>query len=161
LDLYRQTLETTYPGKAVAGVGYYMMPKKQLVTADFDEIPNKNLIKHIEKPVAAVKLDKKIQHSYDFRMKEIRNGHIEEAETMDILKVSDCYYTHQDDQDKELCPLPVDIKSKGKGKAKEIVSITKKSEYIFRPSKKPSFDNEKKEPAETPTSHPVLKGRLK
>ena len=161
LDLYRQTLETTYPGKTVAGVGYYMMPKKQLVTADFDEIPNKNLIKHIEKPVATVKLDKKIQHSYDFRMKEILKGHIEEAETMDILKVNDCYYTHQDDQGKELCPLPVDIKSKGKGKAKEIVSITKKSEYVFRPSKKPSFDDNKKEPAETPTSHPVLKGRLK
>ena len=161
LDLYRQTVETTYPGKTVAGVGYYMMPKKQLVTADFDEIPNKNLIKHIEKPVATVKLDKKIQHSYDFRMKEILKGHIEEAETMDILKVNDCYYTHQDDQGKELCPLPVDIKSKGKGKAKEIVSITKKSEYVFRPSKKPSFDDNKKEPAETPTSHPVLKGRLK
>ena len=53
------------------------------------------------------------------------------------------------------------IKEEGKKNAKEIVSITKKSEYIFRPSKKPSFDDNKKEPSETPTSHPVLKGRLK
>jgi hypothetical protein len=60
-----------------------------------------------------------------------------------------------------MCPLAVEIKEEGKKNAKEIVSIIKKSEYIFLPSKKPSFDDNKKESSETPTSHPVLKGRLK
>lgn len=161
LELYRQSVMATYPDKTVAGVGYYMMPKKQLITTDFDEIADMSLIKHIDKPAVTVTLGKRIQHSYDFRIKEIQKGHIEEAETMDIYKVEDCYYTHQEDANKEMCPLAVEIKEEGKKNAKEIVSIIKKSEYIFRPSKKPSFDDNKKEPSETPTSHPVLKGRLK
>ena len=47
LELYRQTVKTTYPDKEVAGVGYYIMPRKQLLTSDFDELPGKEIVKHI------------------------------------------------------------------------------------------------------------------
>lgn len=161
LELYRQSVIAAYPGKEVAGVGYYIMPKKQLITSDFDEIPESDLIKRIDAPESAVTLEDKIQHSYKYRMNEIKKGHIEEAEMMDIMNVEDCYYTHQDDKDKELCPLSVESKGEGRGKSRTIVAIIKNSEYVFRPSKKPSFDDNKKEPSETPTSHPILKGRLK
>ena len=159
LELYRQTVLATYPGKKVAGVGYYLMPLKQLISCDFDELPNSTLIKHIDH--AEGNLFEKIQNSYKYRMEEIRKGHIEEAEMMEMLDVEDCYYAKQQSDDENLCPLEVDEKTQGRGDAKEIVSVVKNSEYVFRPSRKPSYENNKKEPAETPTSHPILKGRLK
>ncbi len=160
LDLYKQAVTKTYTDKKVAGVGYYLMPKKQLITTDFDEIPNKNLIKKIDKPGSKVKLKDKIAHSFNYRMDEIRRGHIEEAEMMDIFDV-DCYYKHQDDEKKELCPISVKPIYSGTGKNKVVTAVIKNSERVFRPSKKPSFDDDSKEPCEKPTSHPVLKGRLK
>jgi hypothetical protein len=160
LDLYKQAVTKTYKDKTVAGVGYYLMPKKQLITTDFEEIPEKNLIKHIDKLEEIVKLKDKIAHSYNYRMDEIMRGHIEEAEMMDILDV-ECYYKHQDDENNELCPLSVEIKASGRGRNRVITAILKNSEKVYRPSKKPSFDDDSKEPSETPTSHPVLKGRLK
>ena len=161
LELYRQAVTATYPDKKVAGVGYYMMPQKQLITTDFDEIPEMSLIKHVDKPATAVTLEKRIQHSYDYRIKEIQKGHIEEAEMMDIINEKDSYYAHQEDADNELCPLAVEPIGKGTGKSRTIVVIIKKSEQVFRPTKKVSYDDNKKDPSETPTSHPVLKGRLK
>lgn len=160
LDLYKQAVTKTYEDKTVAGVGYYLMPKKQLITTDFEEIPEKNLIKHIDKPEGRVILKDKIAHSFNFRMAEIRRGHIEEAEMMDILNL-DCYYQHQDDENNELCPLSVEIKASGRGRNRVTTAILKNSEKVYRPSKKPSFDDVAKDPSETPTSHPVLKGRLK
>ena len=160
LDLYKQAVTKTYKDKTVAGVGYYLMPKKQLITPDFEEISEKDLIKKIEKPEEKVKLKDKIAHSFNYRMAEIRRGHIEEAEMMDILNL-DCYYKHQDDEKNELFPLSVDIKGYGRGGNRVTTAILKNSEKVYRPSKKPSFDDDSKEPSETPTSHPVLKGRLK
>ena len=160
LDLYKQAVTKTYKGKTVAGVGYYLMPKKQLITTDFDEIQNNNLIKKIDKPESKVNLKDKIAHSFNYRMAEIRRGHIEEAEMMDILNL-DCYYKHQDDEKNELFPLSVDIKGYGRGGNRVTTAILKNSEKVYRPSKKPSFDDDSKEPFEKPTSHPVLKGRLK
>lgn len=160
LDLYKQAVTKTYKDKTVAGVGYYLMPKKQLITPDFEEISEKDLIKKIEKPEEKVKLKDKIAHSFNYRMDEIRRGHIEEAEMMEIFDV-DCYYKHQDDEKKELCPISVKTTYSGKKDNKVLTSVVKNSERVFRPSKKPSFDDDSKEPSETPTSHPVLKGRLK
>ena len=160
LDLYKQAVTKTYKDKTVAGVGYYLMPKKQLITTDFEEIPEKNLIKKIEKPEEKVKLKDKIAHSFNYRMDEIRRGHIEEAEMMDMFDV-DCYYKHQNDEEKELCPISVKPFYSGKGKNKTETAVIKNPERVYRPSKKPSFDDSSKEPSETPTSHPVLKGRLK
>lgn len=157
LELYRQTVKATYPDKEVAGVGYYIMPRKQLLTSDFDELPGKKLVKHIDQ-VAESKLSEQIKNSFKYRMNEIRNGHIEEAETMEILNVAG-YYT--DLENKGLCPMSVKEKLAGKKGAKVVVSAKKESESVFRPSKKPSFDKDDKEPSDIPTSHPVLKGRLK
>ena len=159
LELYRQAVRTTYPNKDVAAVGYYLMPRKQLVTTDLEEIPNSKLVVHIDKTGSEDELIESIQHSYEYRMKEIHKGHIEEAETMDLLKVQNCYYADQENMN--LCPMAVDIKTSGRGKSKVVTAANKASESIFRPSKKPSFDNNDKEPSDIATSHPVLKGRLK
>lgn len=161
LDLYKQAVTKTYTDKTVAGVGYYLMPKKQLITTDFEEIPDKNLIKQIDKPEGEVILSDKIAHSFNYRMDEIKRGHIEEAEMMDMLGVENCYYKHQDDEHKELCPLSVKETGSGRGRNRVITAIIKNSEKVYRPSKKTSFDDDSKDPSETPTLHPVLKGRLK
>ena len=76
-------------------------------------------------------------------------GHIEEAELMDVAGID--YYT-KTDGNQDFIPLEYTDKKKKDKKA---------SEYGFRASKKKSFDNDKKEPYEIPTSHPILKGRLK
>lgn len=157
LELYRQTVKTTYPDKEVVGVGYYIMPRKQLLTSDFDELPGKTIVKHIDKDSDSELLEQ-IKNSLEYRMNEIREGHIEEAETMDILNKGG-YYAEQ--MERGLYPMSVKEKAAGRGQARRVVSAKKQSENIFRPSKKPSFDNDNKEPSDIPTSHPVLKGRLK
>ena len=158
LELYRQAVRTTYPDKEVAGVGYYLMPKQQLITTDFEEIPSTKLIRKIE-PSEDQDLFAQIQNSYAFRMGELRNGHIEEAETLDVMDDEDGYYAHISDQG--LCPLNVEEKTEGRGKNRVIVSAKKKSEQVFRPTKKTTFEKKDAEPSEIATSHPILKGRLK
>ena len=158
LALYRQAVETTYADKEVAGVGYYLMPKKQLQTTDFAEISSTRLIKRIE-PKDTAELFSKIQNSYTFRMEEIKRGHIEEGETMDFFGDADSYY--EQIEEKGLCPMDVEKGYSGSGKNKALASVIKKSEYIFKPSKKRTFEDKNLEPSEIATSHPILKGRLK
>ena len=78
---------------------------------------------------------------------------------MDVFNVNGSYYSEMSNQN--LYALEVDEKYEGRGEKKQKVAAMKKSEFIFRPSKKQSFDDAKKEPYEIPTSHPILKGRLK
>jgi hypothetical protein len=92
-------------------------------------------------------------------MDEIRRGHIEEAETVDIKEIDNCY--HAKEEDLKLYPLPVTEHPTGSGKSKEIISVTKNSESVFNPSKKFFYDDKDKEPCEIATSHAILKGRLK
>ena len=157
LELYYQTVCTTYPDKKVDGVGYYLMPKKQLVTADFPELPDSIFIKHVNK--AAGDLFGMINHSYQYRMEEIRKGHIEEAEMMELANVDNCYYADQ--LSRNLLPLDVDEKTAGNGSDKQIVSAIKKTERVFQSSNKPFYEDKDKEANEKPTSHSILKGRLK
>ena len=152
LELYREAVKQTYAGKDVAAVGYYMMPRKQLITSDYDEISGSKLIKHVDSGNVTTPLIQQIRNSYAFRMEEIRRGHIEEAETMDVMNTEGGYYKAQEDE--KLCPLSVELKDK-KTKA------YKKSEQVFNPSKKFSFEDNTKEPYEIATSHAILKGRLK
>ena len=147
LELYRQAVLQTYDSETVAGVAYYLMPRRQLLTSDFPEIPNSRLISHIDK--AASNLFEQIQNSYEFRMDELRRGHIEEAE---MQVVSDVGGYYDNIKLMGLCPLDVDVK-------KDIA--TKKSEQIFKQSKKQTFEKANIEPSEKATSHPILKGRLK
>lgn len=157
LALYRKAIETTYPDKKVAGVGYYLMPKKQLLTTDFDEIPHTSLIQRIE-PTNRDSLFQQIQNSYEFRMAEIKHGHIEEGETMDFFNDADSYYGQTENL--RLCPILEETWS-GRGKNRVKSAAIKESEQIFKPSKKKPFEDKKQEPAEIATSHPILKGRLK
>lgn len=152
LELYREAVKQSYTGKDVAAVGYYMMPRKQLITCDYDEISGSKLIKHVDSAHVATPLIQQIKNSYAYRMDEIRRGHIEEAETMDVMNIEGSYYKAQETE--ELCPLSVELKDK-KTKA------YKDSEHVFNPSKKFSFDDKKKDPCEKATSHAILKGRLK
>ena len=159
LELYREAVKQMYTGKDVAAVGYYMMPRKQLITSDYDEISGSKLIKHVDPANIIVPLIQQIKNSYAFRMDEIRRGHIEEAETVDIKDIDNCY--HAKEEELGLCPLSVTEKTTGRGKSKQLISVTKESEHVFNPSKKVSFEDEKKEPCEIATSHAILKGRLK
>lgn len=159
LELYREAVKAYYAGKDVAAVGYYMMPRKQLLTSDYDEIPDSKLIKHIAPAPITTTLFEQIRNSYRFRMEEIRRGHIEEAETMEMKDDVTCYYSNEERLN--LCPLSVDEKFAGRGDSKQLVSAIKQSEHVFNPSKKVSFEDDKKDPCEIATSHAILKGRLK
>lgn len=158
LELYRQTVKATYPDKDVAGVGYYLMPKKQLFTADFTEIPGSKLIKRVNTSIDKT-LYEQIKNSYVFRMEELRKGHIEEAETMDVFDDADGYYAQT--LSRNLCPLSVTEKTEGRGENKTVVAAKKNSEQVFKPSKKIDFEKVDALPSEIATSHPILKGRLK
>lgn len=159
LELYREAVKKAWPGKDVASVGYYMMPRKQLITSDYPEISGSKLIKHVNPADITVPLIQQIKNSYEFRMAEIRRGHIEEAETVDIKDIDSCYHAKEESQG--LCPLSVTEKTMGRGQFRQIISVTKDSEHVFIPSKKFSFENCSKEPCEIPTSHAILKVRLK
>ena len=140
LELYRQAVSNFYE-KEVKGVGYYMMPKQQLFTTDF--VSWNNLIVNVSS--SSVNLFDQIQNSFEFRKKELQGGHIEEGELMELIG---CDYVNAP-SGSNLFTLEKDKKGK------------KASEYVFRPTKKKTFDFDKKEPNETLTSHPILKGRLK
>lgn len=141
LELYKQAVKKS-TGKKVKGVGYYMMPMKKLFTTDFPAWDDKI----IQVATTSKALFTKIKNSYTFRKKELKSKKIEEAEMMDVAG----YGYFDDIANKEL--LPLEVKDK---------SSIKKSEYVFKPSRKRSYEDANKEPYETPTSHPVLKGRLK
>lgn len=157
LELYRQAVRATYQDKQVRGVGYYIMPHKMLLTSDFDEISGSRLVKHVESEVT--NLFELIKNSYKFRMEELKRGHIEEAEEIDIKDNADCYYAQQKKQN--LCPLNVTEKSAGRGANKQLVFVKKDSNSVFRPSKKSKFENEEFAPSEKSTRNAILKGRLK
>ena len=156
LELYRRIVRAAYPDADVAGVGYYLMPKKMLATSDFEAIPGSKLIDHID--AAKTELFGQIQNSFEFRMDELRKGHIEEAEMSDVLNIDGSYASKADE--KNLCPVG-QPKYEGRGSNRQLVAIVKESQKIFKPSKKVQFENKKEEPSEVATTHAVLKGRLK
>lgn len=148
LELYRQAVRETYL-KNVRGVGYYIMSKKKLITSDWEDIPESVLIESVKKTTTNPEaLFEQIKRSYKFRMDELNRGHIEEAEELDPRGVESCYYAQQEKLG--LCPLSINDQTKGK-----------KSNSVFRPSRKPKYHENKSEPAEIPTRNAILKGRLK
>ena len=157
LELYRQAVCETYKGKQVRGVGYYIMPRKMLLTNDFDEISGSKLVKRIESK--DTNLFEQIKNAYAYRMEELKRGHVEEAEEIDIKENAGCYYARQ--EERNLCPLGVTEKSAGKGANKQLVSVKKDSNNVFRPSKKTKFENKDLAPSEKSTRNAILKGRLK
>ena len=92
-------------------------------------------------------------------MAEIKRGHIEEGEMMDFLGDDESYYGKTIVEG--LVPLKVKEETEGGGKNKITTAIIKESQYVFKPSKKRTFEDSKLEPSEKATTHPILKGRLK
>ncbi len=149
LELYRQTIIKTYPKKEVKGVGYYIMPMQTLYTTDFDSW--KTCIKKVNAGAEST-LFKQIQKSYEFRKAELSEGKIEDGE---LMSLTSCLYAEKeiDKENPENNLIPLERNDQDK--------TLKASEYVFLPTKKKTRDYAPKEPNETPTSHSILKGRVK
>ena len=161
LELYRQAVNVA-ESCGVAAVGYYLMPRKQLITCDyedyFDPSDNHKLIHRITPADTA--LFAQLQSSYQLRMDEIKAGCIEEGEMMDFFGVDGCYYSQQDK--KGLYPLDVKLGyDNPRSKSKVVISAVKESETVYSNSNKATFNNGDKAPSETPISYAILKDRLK
>lgn len=151
LELYSRVAKEIYGADKVEGVGYYLMPKRQLVTSDFDEIPESKQIVHVNKEDTS-DLFAKIENSYKFRMEELRRGHIEEGELQDFEGDTDSYYGQITPQ--VLLPIDIDVKPRSH-------TAVKQSVKVYKNVPKKTFDDNSKDPQETPTTYPILKGRLK
>jgi hypothetical protein len=92
-----------------------------------------------------------VQYSYAYRRDELNQGFVEDSELEEIKKLN---YTTSSTQDKPHYPLDVAYKTNG----------LKGCPYVK--TDKPPFAKKKtewgtaKEPKETKTTHPILKGRL-
>ncbi len=168
LELYRRELEQQ--GKKVSAVGYYLMPKCQLVTSDYDTLKdgpdNQVIIQHIEPPQDA-NLFKQIQNSIAQRRFEISEGDIEEGEEMDIKELP---YSQELLNGTNMLVVGTIKRKKPtqKNPNPPVEAINKKSNMVFVNKPKSRFtkektnhENEKASPNEKPTTYPLMKGRLK
>lgn len=167
LDLYRKELEES--GKMVSAVGYYLMPKCQLDTPDFETYKDKHIdkiiINHIDPP-QGIDIFTQIENSVKQRRDEIENGSIEEGEGMDILQLpySQAYIKHggmllvgqaQKKRATKVYPSPaIDAIIKDSPKI-----FTAKPEMLF--TKTYEFSKNDTPLNETETTYPLMKGRLK
>ena len=170
LELYRKELEEK---ETVSAVGYYLMPKCQLQTSDYDTLKDENgriIIQHIDAPQDA-QLFKQIKNSYNQRMNEIRAGEIEEGEEMDI---KDLPYAKAYLEGENKLLLVGKQKITGGPTKKEperpycTESIQKESKKVFTNmpesrfrSKTGGYENNNVPMNEKPTTYPLMKGRLK
>ncbi len=107
LELYRQAVQVQYADQRVAGVGYFLMAQSTLLTTDFSSDRENTHIQHVEptKGTDASLIDK-LKNAYEFRMKELKQGHIEEAEEMDMSTEEGCYL--QQEETDHLYPIKDD-----------------------------------------------------
>lgn len=133
LEIYRAALEAE--GKTVVATGYYLMPLCLLYTCDTDIISGTN-VKAVKCDPVVNDLRRSIQNSFRYRMQEIRNGLVEEAENMPLKDGGISRY-YDDTKEKELVPLD---------KIKKFPFTNKKRKI-----------NSKSEQ----TTHPIQKGRVK
>ena len=149
LELYKQAAELHYQAR-VAGVAYYLFPKKTLYTVDF---PESDHISHIEvnTPNDDDTLFEEIKNSYTYRRNELSNGVIEESELKEIKKIA---YDLANSNETPLYPLEPDYDN----------NKLKSCPYVK--TEKPPFAKKKadwkksKDPKDIKTTHPILKGRL-
>lgn len=167
LELYRR--ELLAQGKQVSAVGYYLFPKCVLETPDFDTLKDTDgmvIINHIEPPHNA-DMFIQIQKSVMQRRNELKNGIIEEGEGMDIMPLPYAQRLMKGDN------LLMTGKAKKPRTTKanpnpQIESIIKESNKVFtnKPESRFSrtfleFSNDSTPLEETPTTYPLMKGRLK
>ncbi len=150
LELYREAAQQHY-GLKVAGVAYYLFPKMTLFTTDFPAIDHVWKVKVKTGDDNKATLFDEVQYSYAYRRDELNQGFVEDSELEEIEKLN---YTTSGTPDKPHYPLDVAYKTKG----------LKGCPYVK--TEKPPFAKKKvdwktsKDPKETKTTHPVLKGRL-
>lgn len=167
LELYRQ--ELLAQGKQVSAVGYYLFPKCVLETPDYETLKDADgsvMINHIETP-HDVSVFELIQNSVKQRRNELQRGIIEEGEGMDVLSLP---YAQQLIARDNLLTIGK-VKSPQATKANpepQIEAIVKESNKVF--TNKPEsrffrtfleFSNDNTPLEETPTTYPLMKGRLK
>lgn len=167
LELYRR--ELIAQGKKVSAVGYYLFPKCVLETSDYETLKDadgKIIINHIDTPQDA-DIFKQIEKSITQRRKELQEGNIEEGEGMDV---KDLPYFQKLIKGENMLWIGNVAKDKVTKKNPDppIKSITKESNKVF--TNKPvsrfqktydNFDSTQSPLEETPTTYPLLKGRLK
>ncbi len=149
LILYQQAAEKHY-GTTVAGVAYYLFPKMTLYTTDFSESDHVRHIK-VKSDATGRKPDEEIQNSYIYRRESLNEGFVEDSE---LKNIEDLAYSKASNQRTPLYPLDEDYRSKG---LKSCPYVKVDAPPFVK--KKPKW-NTPKDPKETKTTHPILKGRL-
>ena len=153
LELYKQVLLASE--EQVGKTAYYILPDAQLISYD-DFIGNKDHIKKIDKPANYATLFSWIKNSFEFRKNELSSGKIEEGEqlsfistkidatTGELQNIINLDYLNK----KDVVELETDYNDKGL-KGSPYVSVKKKKSY------------QKVSIKEKPTTHKILKGRIK
>ena len=149
LELYKQAAQLHF-GNKVAGVAYYLFPKKTLYTTDFSNSENIREVK-INTADEKRKLYKEVQNSYEYRRKELDHGRIEESE---LTKLETIPYYEDNNTDTPLYCLEPDYNNK-ELKGCPYVKVGKPP-FV----KKKGSWNKPQNPKEIKTTHPILKGRL-
>ncbi|MBO7480853.1 MAG: PD-(D/E)XK nuclease family protein [Bacteroidales bacterium] len=149
LELYKRVLLAK--GEKVGSTAYYILPEAQLISYD-DFDGEKDHIKKIDKPANYVSLFTMIQNSFKFRKEELGNGKIEEGEMLPLIIIDDTTGTPKNNLEyldqKGVVELETDYNEKNL-KGSPYVSVKKKKSY------------QKVSIKEKPTTHKILKGRIK
>ena len=126
------------------------MAQAVLYTSDYSDYfkANKKLINKLDRKNESGDVLTKLKNSIAYRMKELEEGTIEEAELLDLSEKEGGYYNCQTDNDL----LPLEVKDK---------TDIKTTTYVYNKASKHSFGEDKKTPNEVATTHKVMKGRLK
>lgn len=121
LEFYRTILECTKDENGiqrhVSTIGYYLFPLCQLFT--LSELMPANGVVTLENEGDPEALTAEMQNGFDYRMKELREGIVEEAEGMPVEKTDDCpginYYMDTEHEDEELNLFPLGTTQAKKG----------------------------------------------
>jgi hypothetical protein len=97
LALYKKALEEE--GKAVSAVGYFVLPQRKFLTSD-TYIKESDVVEFIEGEAIGDHF-KMACNSYLYRMKQIKEGIIEDAEGMELANIQ----YHKDSIKENLYPL--------------------------------------------------------
>lgn len=116
LEVYQAVMEKSHPDKKVAATGYFMLPKGVLVTAG--SFRNTTHITKVT-PNNTANVFCQVRNSYIYRYDQLREGVVEEAEAMELDRIT--YYN--DTSDRGLYPLDAEYG------ADDIKAVNKFSSY--------------------------------
>ena len=142
LELYRQAAKLHYGLDYLPQVAYYLLPKCLLLSTTFPEVDDAIKRVKVEEERQSNNLFEEIKNSVQYRRGELDQGHIEESE-LEVIATLDYTQSGQD-----LVPIKPDFKQQDR----------KGSPYVEGGKK--SWDAPT-DPRQIPTTHSILKGRLK